>query len=166
MISCHSAVRKAFPMTLLRLVMSSQRMTQVTVAEPSSSSALPRTSGGSSVFTQRPTRSKCSRMYGRALATAHCLYACIRLGSKWEVRISKIMIALPSMGNQLPLGPHGRVCFPYRFIRQHDEGEASWTPVDNMALIYWVFPNLVLAFTPVGVELIDIRPAGSPTRCT
>jgi len=64
------------------------------------------------------------------------------------------------------LGPHGRVCFPTVFIRQHDAGESSLTPVDNMAIIYWVFPNLVMAFTPVGVEMIDILPAGSPTKCT
>jgi len=64
------------------------------------------------------------------------------------------------------LGRHHRVCFPLPWIRLHDEGEASWAPLDNLAVIYWVFPNLVLAFSSVGVELIDILPAGAPTSCT
>ena len=64
-----------------------------------------------------------------------------------------------------PLGPHHRICFPTTGITIHDEGLGSWEPIDNLAIIYWVFPNLVLAFTPVGAELIDILPAGSPTRC-
>jgi len=64
-----------------------------------------------------------------------------------------------------PLGRHHRICFPTTGITAHDEGLGSWEPVDNLAMIYWVYPNLVLAFTPVGVELIDILPAGSSTRC-
>ena len=35
-----------------------------------------------------------------------------------------------------------------------------------MGVIYWIYPNLVLANSSVGVEVIDILPAGSPTRCT
>ena len=38
-------------------------------------------------------------------------------------------------------------------------------PHDGMALIYWVFPNLTLAVSPVGVEIIDILPADDPVRC-
>ena len=64
-----------------------------------------------------------------------------------------------------PLGRHHRICFPTTGITAHDEGLGSWEPIDNLAMIYWVYPNLVLAFTPVGVELIDILPAGSTTRC-
>lgn len=64
-----------------------------------------------------------------------------------------------------PLGRHHRVCFPTTGVTAHDEGLGSWEPIDNLAMIYWVFPNLVLAITPVGAELIDILPAGSPTRC-
>ncbi|MGO9098150.1 MAG: SRPBCC family protein, partial [Mycobacterium sp.] len=30
----------------------------------------------------------------------------------------------------------------------------------------WICPNLILANSSVGVEVIDILPAGSPTRCT
>ena len=73
---------------------------------------------------------------------------------------------IPDIGLHDALGPHHRLCFPYPWIALHDEGEASWDPVDNVAIIYWVFPNLVLAFSPVGVESIDILPAGEPTRCT
>lgn len=64
-----------------------------------------------------------------------------------------------------PLGRHHRICFPTTAITAHDEELGSWEPVDNLAMIYWLYPNLVLAFTPVGVELIDILPAGTPTRC-
>lgn len=35
-----------------------------------------------------------------------------------------------------------------------------------MGVIYWVYPNLILANSPVGVEIIDMLPAGAPTRCT
>ena len=36
-----------------------------------------------------------------------------------------------------------------------------------MGLIYWIYPNLILANSNVGVEVIDILPAGSPpaARC-
>jgi nitrite reductase/ring-hydroxylating ferredoxin subunit len=63
-------------------------------------------------------------------------------------------------------GRHHRLCFPEAWITAHDTGDTSWDPIDNVAIIYWLFPNLVLALSPVGVELIDILPAGSPTRCT
>lgn len=74
---------------------------------------------------------------------------------------------IPDIGVHDALGPHHRLCFPYPWITAHDEHQdASWDPVDNVAIIYWVFPNLVLAYSPVGVESIDILPAGSPTQCT
>jgi nitrite reductase/ring-hydroxylating ferredoxin subunit len=75
------------------------------------------------------------------------------------------MNTVPDIGVHEAFGLHHRICFPYPWIALHDDGEASWAPVDNVAVIYWVFPNLVLAFSPVGVELIDILPTGSPTRC-
>ena len=58
-------------------------------------------------------------------------------------------------------GRHHRICFPFPWISSHDNGDSSWEPIDNMAIIYWVFPNLVVAFSNVGVELIDILPEGS-----
>jgi hypothetical protein len=35
-----------------------------------------------------------------------------------------------------------------------------------MVFIYWIFPNLTLAMSPVGTEIIDILPGGTPGRCT
>jgi phenylpropionate dioxygenase-like ring-hydroxylating dioxygenase large terminal subunit len=58
-------------------------------------------------------------------------------------------------------GRHHCICFPFPWIRSHDDGETSWDPIDNVAIIYWLFPNLVVAFSNVGVELIDILPEGS-----
>lgn len=64
-------------------------------------------------------------------------------------------------------GKHHRMGFPFNWITnlQHDQN-ASWDVRDNMGVIYWIYPNLVLANSSVGVEVIDILPAGSPTRCT
>jgi hypothetical protein len=73
---------------------------------------------------------------------------------------------VPDIGVHEAFGLHHRLCFPFPWITAHDEGEASLDPSDNVAIIYWVFPNLVMAFSPVGVELIDLLPAGAPTRCT
>ena len=35
-----------------------------------------------------------------------------------------------------------------------------------MGVIYWIYPNLVLANSPVGVEIIDILPSTDPVSCT
>lgn len=72
------------------------------------------------------------------------------------------MNTVPDIGVHDALGRHGRVCFPFPWITD----ELSESPADNVAIIYWIYPNLVLAFSVVGVEWIDILPAGSPTRCT
>ena len=57
--------------------------------------------------------------------------------------------------------------FPFNWITNLDsDPNASWEVRDNMGVIYWIYPNLVLANSSVGVEVIDILPAGSPTRCT
>lgn len=47
-----------------------------------------------------------------------------------------------------------------------DDPTGSWDPHQNMGVIYWIYPNLILANSPVGVEIIDILPAGEPTRCS
>lgn len=63
-------------------------------------------------------------------------------------------------------GLHHRICFPYAWLADTDASMVGLgEPVDHVAMIYWLFPNLVLACTPVGAELIDILPAGAPTRC-
>jgi choline monooxygenase len=72
------------------------------------------------------------------------------------------MNTIPDIAVHDAFGRHGRVCFPFPWITD----ELSTDPADNVAIIYWLWPNLVLAFSVVGVEWIDILPAGSPTRCT
>jgi choline monooxygenase len=64
-------------------------------------------------------------------------------------------------------GKHHRIGFPFNWVTnlEHDAG-GSWDPHMNMGVIYWIYPNLILANSPVGVEIIDILPAGAPTRCT
>ncbi|WP_234825439.1 aromatic ring-hydroxylating oxygenase subunit alpha [Mycolicibacter senuensis] len=64
-------------------------------------------------------------------------------------------------------GKHHRMGFPFNWITNlDDDATGSWDVRDNMGVIYWIYPNLILANSSVGVEVIDILPAGSPTRCT
>jgi choline monooxygenase len=64
-------------------------------------------------------------------------------------------------------GRHHRIGFPFNWITAvGSDPTASREPLMNMGVIYWVYPNLILANSPVGVEIIDILPAGHPTRCT
>ncbi len=64
-------------------------------------------------------------------------------------------------------GKHHRIGFPFTWITNlADDPNASWDVRDNMGVIYWIYPNLILANSNVGVEIIDMLPAGSPTRCT
>lgn len=64
-------------------------------------------------------------------------------------------------------GRHHRIGFPFTWIKNlADDPAGSWDPGANMGVIYWVYPNLILANSPVGVEIIDILPAGDPTKCT
>jgi choline monooxygenase len=60
-------------------------------------------------------------------------------------------------------GPHHRLGFPSPWITEIAEDSP---PLDGMALIYWVFPNLTLAVSNVGLEIIDILPSDEPTACT
>jgi choline monooxygenase len=59
-------------------------------------------------------------------------------------------------------GPHHRLAFPCPWITDIPEDSP---PLDGMALIYWVFPNLVLAVSTVGVEIIDILAGDEVGRC-
>jgi nitrite reductase/ring-hydroxylating ferredoxin subunit len=63
-------------------------------------------------------------------------------------------------------GRHYRLGFACPWIVNARGKADPGPPLDSMALIYWIFPNLVLAVTAVGAELIDILPAGDPVRCT
>lgn len=65
-------------------------------------------------------------------------------------------------------GDHHRIGFPFNWITDLDGTEPgeNWNPVQQMGLIYWIYPNLILANSPVGVEVIDILPEHSATRST
>lgn len=64
-------------------------------------------------------------------------------------------------------GKHHRIGFPFTWITNLEtDPSASAEPSANMGVIYWVYPNLILANSPVGVEIIDLLPDGEPTRCT
>ena len=66
-------------------------------------------------------------------------------------------------------GKHHRIGFPFNWITALEGTEPdaqSWDPTSQMGLIYWVYPNLILATSPVGVEVIDILPDGAAGRCT
>ncbi|OBF50860.1 (2Fe-2S)-binding protein [Mycobacterium sp. 852002-53434_SCH5985345] len=75
--------------------------------------------------------------------------------------------ALPNVAIYDEYGKHHRLGFPFNWIANLDtDPTGSWDVRDNMGLIYWIYPNLILANSNVGVEVIDILPAGAPTRCT
>lgn len=75
--------------------------------------------------------------------------------------------ALPNVAIYDEYGKHHRLGFPFNWITNLDaDPSGSWDVRDNMGLIYWIYPNLILANSNVGVEVIDILPAGAPTRCT
>jgi choline monooxygenase len=63
-------------------------------------------------------------------------------------------------------GRHHRLGFPCPWIdgARHDPDRRD--PLAYMVFIYWIFPNLTLAMSPVGTEIIDILPAGRSGRCT
>ncbi|UXA17230.1 aromatic ring-hydroxylating dioxygenase subunit alpha [Mycobacterium sp. SMC-4] len=74
---------------------------------------------------------------------------------------------LPNTGVYDEFGKHHRIGFPFTWVvNLGDDASASWDPHQNMGVIYWIYPNLILANSPVGVEVIDILPAGEPTRCS
>ncbi|MBM7279100.1 aromatic ring-hydroxylating dioxygenase subunit alpha [Gordonia rubripertincta] len=65
-------------------------------------------------------------------------------------------------------GPHHRIGFPFNWVRDLEgmKQDDSWDdPTAQMGIIYWVYPNLILANSPVGVEVIDILPGDSATSC-
>jgi hypothetical protein len=61
-------------------------------------------------------------------------------------------------------GPHHRLCFPSPWTVS--ARDAVDPPVlDSLSLIYWIWPNLVLAVTAVGAEVIDILPGAEVGTC-
>ncbi|AIY44646.1 aromatic ring-hydroxylating oxygenase subunit alpha [Mycolicibacterium fortuitum] len=74
---------------------------------------------------------------------------------------------LPNTAIYDEFGRHHRIGFPFNWIKNLvEDPSASFDPSANMGVIYWVYPNLILANSPVGVEIIDMLPEGEPTRCT
>ncbi|MEU0495584.1 SRPBCC family protein [Mycobacterium sp. NPDC006124] len=74
---------------------------------------------------------------------------------------------LPNTAVYDEFGRHHRIGFPFTWIKNLTEDPAaSREPSANMGVIYWIYPNLILANSPVGVEIIDMLPEGQPTRCT
>ena len=62
-------------------------------------------------------------------------------------------------------GRHLRLGMPFKNITAlRDDPSGSWDPRDHMGIIYWIYPSLILANSPFGVEVLDILPAGAPTR--
>lgn len=82
---------------------------------------------------------------------------------------------LPNTAVYDEFGKHHRIGFPFTWIKNlaaaasgpaEGDSSGSFDPSANMGVIYWVYPNLILANSPVGVEIIDMLPDGDPTRCT
>jgi phenylpropionate dioxygenase-like ring-hydroxylating dioxygenase large terminal subunit len=82
---------------------------------------------------------------------------------------------LPNTAVYDEFGKHHRIGFPFTWIKNLATGASgtavgdpsgAFDPSANMGVIYWVYPNLILANSPVGVEIIDMLPDGDPTRCT
>jgi choline monooxygenase len=61
-------------------------------------------------------------------------------------------------------GVHHRLAFPSPWIAG-TSGDTD-SPLDYVSLIYWVFPNLVLAVSVVGTEIIEILPGDDPGSCS
>ena len=62
-------------------------------------------------------------------------------------------------------GRHLRLGMPFNAITAlREDPSGSWDPRDNMGIVYWIYPSLILANSPFGVEVLDILPAGAPTR--
>jgi phenylpropionate dioxygenase-like ring-hydroxylating dioxygenase large terminal subunit len=62
-------------------------------------------------------------------------------------------------------GPHHRLVFPLNGILDlEDVPEEQWDPLQNMVVIYALFPNIVLSCTIANGELFRIYPADVPGR--
>ncbi|MEY2454854.1 MAG: hypothetical protein QOD92_4428 [Acidimicrobiaceae bacterium] len=63
-------------------------------------------------------------------------------------------------------GQHHRLGFACPWINTAPHTDEHPNPLDYVVFIYWIFPNLVLACSPIGFELIDILPGDDPVECT
>jgi choline monooxygenase len=63
-------------------------------------------------------------------------------------------------------GLHHRLGFASPWIDAARNDPDITDPLAYMVFIYWIFPNLTLAMSPVGVEIIDILPANGTATAT
>jgi phenylpropionate dioxygenase-like ring-hydroxylating dioxygenase large terminal subunit len=62
-------------------------------------------------------------------------------------------------------GPHHRLVFPLNGILDLEEvPEEQWDPLQNMVVIYAIYPNVVISCTIANGELFRIYPADGPGR--
>jgi len=62
-------------------------------------------------------------------------------------------------------GLHHRLVFPLNgIVDLEDVGEEQWDPLQNMVVIYALFPNIVLSATIANGELFRVYPADVPGR--
>jgi phenylpropionate dioxygenase-like ring-hydroxylating dioxygenase large terminal subunit len=62
-------------------------------------------------------------------------------------------------------GRHHRLVFPLRGIEDKaDVPESEWVPMNNYAVIYALYPNIVLSVTAVNGEIFRVYPDGGPGK--
>jgi len=64
-------------------------------------------------------------------------------------------------------GPHHRLVFPMRAITEDvDKPESEWSPLDRVAVIYALWPNIVLSVTAVNGEIFRVYPGSGAGKST
>lgn len=62
-------------------------------------------------------------------------------------------------------GPHHRLIFPLNTILDLDDtAEHQWVPLNNLVVIYALFPNIVISVTIANGELFRVYPGDRPGR--
>ncbi|MGZ4710034.1 MAG: aromatic ring-hydroxylating oxygenase subunit alpha [Acidimicrobiales bacterium] len=61
-------------------------------------------------------------------------------------------------------GVHHRLAFPSPWIEKAPDEVGS--PLDHLSIVYWVYPDLVLAVSVIGTEIIEILPGDDPGSCS
>lgn len=62
-------------------------------------------------------------------------------------------------------GPHHRLIFPLNTILDLDDtSEDKWVPLNNLVVIYALFPNIVISVTIANGELFRVYPGDRPGR--
>jgi phenylpropionate dioxygenase-like ring-hydroxylating dioxygenase large terminal subunit len=64
-------------------------------------------------------------------------------------------------------GPHHRLVFPLRGIEAcAGQPESDWVPLNNLVVIYALYPNIVLSVTSANGEIFRVYPGDAPGRST